>query len=577
MKDLRFFLALARPDRWWLRLGAVLAAITLLAGIGLLSLSGWFITAAAIAGLAGAGRSFNYLFASGGVRAFALTRTAGRYAERMATHEATFRILARLRLWVFDAAAPLAPAKLGAMRGGDLLSRVTQDVDALDSLYLRLVTPVFAAVCGALFAIAILAFTAPLAIPGVIGVFLLASLVLPLIAARAGARPGAAIAEASSDARAEAGDLVAGLAELKAYGADARVAARLAAASDRWIAGQRSLSRLALINGGVLAFSGPAAFAAGFSLALAGGASAPVAALAGFIGFALFEAAAPLVQAAELYGRTTASARRLKALAEIVPAVTAPDGPAPLPGRWDVTVRDVRFAYPGKDGPALDGLSLDLPEGGRLALVGASGSGKSTLIRLLMRFYAADEGLIEIGGSDIACHAPADTRARFALVDQRAELLSATVADNLRLARAEATEAELWAALELAGAKAFVQALPEGLDTWIGEQGGLVSGGQARRIALARAFVKDAPILLLDEPTEGLDEATEAAFLDALDVWLDADPRRSVLIVTHRAKLLERARQAVVIEDGRAVETGAPGTLAGQNGVFARLFPAFTG
>ncbi len=574
MKTLAFFLALARPDRWWLRLGAVLAVITLLSGIGLLSLSGWFITAGAIAGAAGMGRQFNFLFASGGVRGFALTRTLGRYAERLATHEATFRILARLRLWVFETAAPLAPARLGGLRSGDLLSRVTGDVDALDGLYLRLVAPVIAAAAGAICVIILLIFTAPLAIPGVIGLFVLAGIGLPLLAAKLGSRPGETIAAAQSAARAESADLVSGLTELKAYGAEHTVLSRLEAASAGWITAQRRLAHLALMNGAFLALSGPLSFVVGFALAAASGASPAIAALAGFVGFALFEAAAPLVQAGELYGRTLASAKRLKELDNITPAVIAPAAPEPVPQRWDIELHDVRFTYPGAATPALNGVSLSLPEGGRLALVGASGSGKSSLVRLLMGFYAANSGEIRLGGVPLSRLDPADVRTRFALVDQRADLLSTTVRANLALANPDASEDTMWTALEQARAADFVRALPDGLLTWIGEEGKLVSGGQARRIALARAFLKDAPILLLDEPTEGLDAATEAEFLDALDGWLETDPRRGVLIVTHRPALLLRAREIAVLDDGRLAEHGHLADLKGAGGAFDRLFGA---
>ena len=574
MTDLRFFLGLARPDRWWLRLGAALAALTLLAGIGLLSLSGWFITASAVAGLAGAGRAFNYLFASGGVRGFALGRTVGRYAERMVTHEATFRILARLRLWVFDTVTPLAPARLGAMRGGDLLARVTQDVDALDSLYLRFVTPVTAAVTGALFSAVILAFLAPAALPGVLGVFILASVILPLWAARSARQAGEDLTRDASTLRAEAGDLVSGLAELKAYGATHRVIAHLEAANAGVVSAQTQLSSASMINGAILAFAAPFSFVLGFASAAASGASAPVSALAGFIAFALFEAAAPLVQAAELYGKTSASARRLKALTELSPAVTDPDAPAPLPDGWDVAIKDVTFQYPETHSKALDGVDLTLPEGGRLALVGASGAGKSSLIKLLMQFYAPDSGQIILGGAALDTLAIADVRSRFALVDQRAELLSTTLRANLRLADPEASEDQLWDALERAGAADFVRRMPEGLQTWIGEMGGRVSGGQARRIALARAFVKNAPVLLLDEPTEGLDETTEAEFLDALDRWLDEDARRSTLIVTHRGRLLERAHQIAVLDQGRIVANGPAPDLRQSDPALRRLFPS---
>ncbi len=574
MNDLRFFLALARPDRWWLRLGTALACLTLLAVIGLLSLSGWFITAAFLAGAAGAGRAFNYLFASGGVRGFAMGRTVGRYAERLATHEATFRVLARLRLWTFRIAAPLAPAALGRYRAGDLLSRVTQDVDQLDALYLRLFTPAIAALTGAIATAVLLGVFVPAALPGVLGIFALSALGLPLLAARLGKAPGAAAAAAAADARAEAGDLVAGLAELKAYGADARIAARLEDASARWLGAQRQLQGQGALNAAVLGFAGPAAFLAGFALAAASGAGAPLAALAGFCAFGLFEAAAPLVQAGELYGRTQASARRLRALSELEPAVKRPADPAALPDRWDVEARGLTFAYPGADRPALENVSFTLPEGGRLALTGASGSGKSSIVKLLMGFYAAQNGDLRIGGAGAATLDPADLRRRFALVDQRAELLATTVRANLRLADPEASEDRLWAALEQARAADFVREMPEGLTTWIGEQGGLVSGGQARRLALARAFLRNAPVLLLDEPTEGLDEETEADFCDSLEAWLEADARRSALIVTHRKGLMRLAGEVVVLEDGRVAETGAPGALASSGGVYARLFAA---
>jgi len=575
LSDLKFFLDLGHPDRWRLRLGAGLAALTLLTGIGLLTVSGWFITASAVAGLAAAGAAFNYLFPSGGVRGFALGRTASRYAERMVTHDATFRTLARLRLWVFDVAAPLAPGLLSGMRSGDVLSRVTQDVDSLDNLYLRVLTPITAAVAGGLLAAILLALFAPAALPGVLGAFILASVVLPLLAARSGAQAGQAVTQNAADARAEAGDLVSGLAELKAYGADMRIIERLDRAGTGWISAQRELADRSLVNGAILAFAGPGSFVIGVASAAAAGAPAPLAALAGFVGFALFEAAAPLVQAAEFSGQTMASAKRLRELHATAPLVRDPNTPLPLPEDKSVTLSQVSFTYPGADTPALKDVSLSLPEGSRRAVVGASGSGKSSLIKLLMRFYAPQSGEIAIGGCNVDQHLIDDVRAQFALVDQRAELLSTTVRANLRLADPNADEDALWAALDLARAADFVRAMPEGLKTWIGEDGALVSGGQGRRLALARAFLKDAPVLLLDEPTEGLDEDTETEFLDALDAWLDADAKRSVLMVTHRASLLHRARDVIVLDEGRIVEQGATDALAGKGGAFDRLFPGF--
>lgn len=569
MSDLLQILRLARAETGRLAIGAGFAGLTVLAGVALMASAGWLFTATAAAGAAAGGLLAMRIL----IRAAAAGRTASRYAERMTTHDATFRVLARLRVEVFRLAAPLAPGGLGRMRAGDLLSRVIQDVDAMDALYLRLITPAAAAIVGAAGTAILLAIVAPGALPGVIAVFGAAVIVLPWLAARASRLSGAEIVQASSDARSEAGDLSAGLAELKAYGAQARVADRLDAASSRWIDAQRTQARAASLNAGLLALGGPGALAAGAGLASLGGAGAPAAALSGFAAFALFEAAAPLVQAGEQFGRTRAAARRLLALSNTEPGVVDLDMGATPPASNAIAFETVSFTYPGRDAPALQDVSFTLEEGARLAVVGASGSGKSSIVRLMMRFYAPQDGRLSLGGTDVSSLSIADVRARFALVDQRAELIAGTVADNLRLAAPDADEAALWAALDQAAAGGFVRALPNGLDTEIGEQGALVSGGQARRIALARAFAANAPVLLLDEPTEGLDAETEADFLDSLDAWLDADPARSALIVTHRAALLERAREAIVLENGRVAETGPPDALAGRGGAFDRLFP----
>jgi ATP-binding cassette subfamily C protein CydC len=396
--------------------------------------------------------------------------------------------------------------------------------------------------------------------------------VMPLLAARSASAPGEAVSRHAAEARAEAADLVSGLAELKAYGADTRIMERLDTASQNWIKAQRQLADRSLLNGAILAFAGPASFVIGVASAAAAGSPAPLAALAGFVGFALFEGAAPLVQAAELSGQTVASARRLRALSQAEPLVSEPETPAPLPADRSIAMEAVSLTYPGSQTPALQDIDLSLAPGDRLAVVGPSGSGKSSLIKLLMRFYAPSTGRISVGGSDVARHSIDAVRNSFALVNQRAELLSTTVRANLWLADPDADEDRLWQALERARAADFVRKMPDGLQTWIGDDGALVSGGQGRRLALARAFLKDAPILLLDEPTEGLDNATEAEFLDALDSWLDADPRRAMLMVTHRRSLLERAREVLVLENGQVKEKGPVPALVGRNGALDRLF-----
>lgn len=569
MKDLGFFLALARPHAIWLRLGAALAAVTLLAGIGLIAVSGWFIAAAAAGGLASA------LAATRGVRAFALLRPVSRYAERLVTHDATFRILARLRVWTFERLIPLSPGGIARMRSGDLVARVTGDVDALDGLYLRFLTPVAAAAAGAAGVAVLLALAAPLALPAILFLFLVSAVGLPVLTARASRKAGERASDMAALVRAEAGDLAAGLAELKAYGADTRVRHRLDEASRAWTSAQRDLARLTMVNSAVLALGAPLALVTALGLATAGGAGAGVAVLCGFAAFALFEGAAPLVQAAEGYGRMQRSAARLRAIAEQTGDVVTPAAPVAPSGRHDVRVEALSFAYAGSETPALEHVSLALPEGSRLALTGASGSGKSSLIKILMRFYPVPAGTVWLGGQDVTTLDPREVRRRFALVDQRAELISASVRENLRLGAPGAEDGALWKALELARADDVVRALPDGLDTWLGEFGSALSGGQARRIALARAFVTGAPVLLLDEPTEGLDAPLEHDFLTSLGEWADADERRSFLLVTHRARVLDAAREAIVLEKGRIAQKGPVASLTGPSTAFSRLFPDY--
>jgi ATP-binding cassette, subfamily C, bacterial CydC len=572
MKDLMYFLALAREDRFRLALGAVFAMLAALAGLALFSLAGWVSAAAA----GGAGLAFGALIGGGGLRILALLRPVLRYCERLASHDGAFRSIARLRLWVFDAAAPLAPGPLTGLRSGDLLARVTRDVDALDGLFMRLITPVAAALAVVAGAAVLLALTAPSALPAVLGVYAVSAILLPFVAARSGEAPGAALIAASAGARAEAGDLAAGLADLKAGGAEARVIARLETASQGWIAAQRALAAQGRLHGAVLGLAAPVALVAGFAAAYAGGAHPAIAALAGFAGFALFETAAPMVQAGEQMGQTRAAARRMRALAQMAPVNTRPAHPAAAPAGHDVSFEAVRFTYPGADHPALDGLDLHLPEGARLAVVGASGAGKSSLIRLALAFYAPQAGHVRLGGASLSTLDPGTVRARLALAGQRAELLSGTVAENLRLARPDADDAALWAALALANADGFVRGLPDGLETWIGEQGALVSGGQARRLVLARAYLRGAPVLLLDEPTEGLDAANEDDIAASLARWLDQDARRSALIITHRPRLLSLASEVAVMDQGRVIERGTPQALAAPGGAFTRLFPGWT-
>ena len=230
-----------------------------------------------------------------------------------------------------------------------------------------------------------------------------------------------------------------------------------------------------------------------------------------------------------------------------------PPGPSPRPSDNGIEIRNLRFSYPGADRPALDGLDLDLAEGRRVAIVGATGSGKSTLLNLLLGFWRQDAGQILLGGEPLAAYRGEDLRTRIALVSQHTHLFDASIRENLLLAAPDASQGRLEQVCKTAQIHAFIEALPEGYDTWVGETGVRVSGGQARRIAIARALLRDAPILLLDEPTEGLDATTERALMDAIRVLMQG---RSTLLITHRPVALADMDEVLVMQRGRIIERG---------------------
>lgn len=551
-------------------LAVLLAAATIASGIGLMSTSAWVISKAAlhpsIAELS---------VAIVGVRFFGIARGILRYLERLVSHDVTFRLLAGLRTWFYRALEPLAPARLVRYRSGDLLARSVADVETLQDLFLRAIAPPLAALLvSALAALLLGSFDPSLAL--VLLLFLLAAGAGVPLLVRTLSRPwGVRTVEARAELNGALVDGVQGVADLLAAGAEAPYMERVRDWGRRLGAAQ---VRMASIGGLHLALEGllmSLATAAVLVLAIRlvgqGRLDGVYLALLATAVMASFEAVLPLAAALQYLDQSLAAGSRLLEIVDAQPAVADPAQPLPLPKRDALSLRvnDLRFGYGPSLPHALDGITFDLPPGRRLAIVGPSGAGKSTLAQLLLRFWDCPPGSILLAGQDLRAYRPEEWRAQLSVVSQRTHLFNASIRENLLLARPDASEAEMVEAVRHAQLEDLVLSLPEGYDTVVGEQGQRLSGGQAQRLAVARALLKDAPILILDEPTADLDALTERALTGALRVAMQG---RSTLLITHRLVALDSFDEVLVLDRGRVVQRGKFGELVEQDGLFRRMW-----
>lgn len=557
MAVLRRLLFLARPWRGWMLAAVVVACATVLASVALMTVAGWFIAAMAIAGATTG--MMNYFLPAAAIRLFAIVRTGGRYAERLLSHEATFRLLAGLRLWLFRRLEPLAPAQLEDRRGADLAAGLQADVDTLQHAYLRLASPVAVALACGTAVVAVVAVLHPTTAMALAVLLVSAGVVVPLLARRAAAAPGAESVGSRAALRVAAVDLMQGMVDLRVAGAVERQLAAIDGLGDRLVDAQRRAATVGAVAEAAIGLcAGLALWSAAVlaTAAVAAGTLAPALLPALVLAaFAAFEAVVPLPAAMERWGEVTAAARRLFALADRTPAIA--DGPAPsrgsvlVPRNGSLVFASVRLVYAPGAAPALDGFDLAIESGRRIALLGPSGAGKSSIARLLLRFWDY-EGEIRLGGHDLRHYPPEELRRLVGVAAQEAHLFNGTVRDNLLMAAPEADEAAVQRALETAQLAAFVRELPDGLDTWIGEAGARLSAGQARRLVLARTLLREPLVLVLDEPTENLDATTARQLLAALAAERAG---RTTLLITHDpAAAAAFAEQIVRIEAGRVVE-----------------------
>lgn len=563
-------LAFLRPHAGWVALAVLLGALTVGSSVALLATSAYLISAAALQpSIADLGVTIV------GVRFFGLSRGVFRYLERLAAHNTTFRVLARIRVWFYQAIEPLAPASLQTVHSGDLLSRMVADVETLQDFYVRVVgPPLVAVVVTAVTTLFIAAFQPILALALLAGL-LLAGVGVPWLSYRLSRAAGETAVPLRADLQTSLIDGLQGLPDLQACGQDRVWAAKI---HRQGAALARTESRLAHVDGlqaGLLELLTQGTMAAIVALCVPlvsmGQVDGVYLAALALAAVASFEAVQPLAQAAQSLEASLAAARRLFALAATPPPIAPSNQPSiqrtNLPPH--LSLHRVSFRYDTVVFPTLHDVSFDLPPGKWLAVVGPSGAGKTTLVNLLLRFWEYDGGEIRLNDRSLRDHDPEAVRACFGVIPQQLYIFNASIRDNLRLANPPASQAAIEEASRQAQLHDFIAGLPEGYETAVGALGRNLSGGERRRLAIARALLKDAPVLLLDEPTAGLDPLTEKAVLDTIFRLFTG---RSLLLITHRLVGLEGMDEILVLDGGRVVEKGRHADLLTRAGLYAQLW-----
>ena len=572
MRALLPFLRLFKFAKLPLFLGLVLMITGLASSIGLLTTSGWFLAATAIAGL---GTLFNFFYPSASVRGLAIGRTLFRYFEKLVTHDATFRILAKLRVQVFEKIIPLSPGVLNRYRNSDLLNRLVSDVDTLDSLYLRLIAPFITAIFVILAMCIGLSFVnAPLAL-GLGASLLLLVFVIPTVFYQLGKKFGDKLVHSRALYRTQFLEFIQAQAELLLFNAEDKLKDNMAKTEANWQADQQKEANLSgfstalslFLNGLIIAamlwFSSQAEFGNDeYRMAFI--------ALFTFAALASFEILMPLGSAFLHIGQVIASAERVTDIIEQQPLVV-------FNGKMEfdqnattlIEAKDLSFTYPERQNRALDNLNLTIQKDKKVAILGKTGSGKSTLLQLLVRNYDANQGQLFLAGKPIADYAEDTLRSQFCFLTQRVHVFSDTLRQNLQFASAvNISDEKMIEVLNQVGLGKLLEQ-EQGLDIWLGDGGRPLSGGEQRRLGLARILLNDAPILLLDEPTEGLDRETERQILRLI---LAHAENKTLIMVTHRLTAIEQFDELCVIDEAKLIEKGTYAELLQlEKGFFKQL------
>jgi ATP-binding cassette subfamily C protein CydC len=554
-------------------LAALLGVATVVGNVGLLATAAYVISAAVLVPFLGTLAIPIYL-----VRLFGVFRAGARYSERMVSHDLTFRLLASLRTWFYSRLEPLTPARLLRYRSGDLLSRIVTDVEELENVYLRIISPVaVASIVSLLTFLLFYAFDPSLALVA-LGTLVATGIGVPLVVWRLGRGLGRRQLELRAGLNARIVDGVQGVQDLLAFGREddrrreisslnrklGRVQGRMAFITGLQDALSDLVMNLAMIAILVLAIP----------LVARGEIHGVYLAFLALVILGSFEAVQPLGTAFQFLGRSVGAGERLFEIVDAEPEVTDPAQPLPPPTNFTLEFDQVTLHYEAGGPPILEDVTFALEPGKRVAVVGPSGAGKSTLVNLILRFWDPSSGQIRLGGHDIREYAQDDLRDLIGVVTQDTHVFNDTLHGNLLLARPEATDADLRRLMAQVQLSELVEHLPQGLDSPLGEQGLKLSGGERQRLSIARTLLKDAPLLVLDEPTANLDPLTERELLDAAYELMHD---RATLVITHRLVRMEDMDEILVLDRGCIVERGTHGELLGARGLYHKMLEVQSG
>ncbi|ECA5023916.1 TPA: thiol reductant ABC exporter subunit CydC [Klebsiella pneumoniae] len=545
MNELRRLMQFSQLWRFQMILGIILSVLVILSNVALLALSGWFITSMALAGMGTL--SLEFFTPAAAIRGLAVLRTFARYLERLVTHDATLQLVSLLRVWFYQHLAPLAPARLHNFRDGDLLVRLRTDLDNLDNFYLRILFPAISGLISSIIILsALLWFSPGIAMIDAITLFF-AGVVIPLVVVSLTKNSGNTITVLQADFLAAFTDFIRGFGELQVAGAVSRQKKYLSEYSKKIISEQRKQFWIGAFGNALSSLIGQIGMFGTFvflvTIKATTGITASESVMLIFAVLASTEAITALPMAFSTLSKTREAAHRIFSIAELTPVLTLPET-SKTPDCYDLTFSEVTMRYNPKHPVILETLSFHVPEGKCLAILGPNGAGKTTILNLIQGFWGCEKGSVSIGGSKVQELSDEVLRRMISVVSQQSHLFNASIRDNLRLVAPDASDDTLWEALRLASMAKEVHLFPNGLDTLVGELGTRLSGGQVRRIAIARAFLSHAPIVLLDEPTEGLDATNTDIVINSLKKLVKG---KTTLLITHQLQPLALADSQLVL------------------------------